>query len=659
MNVTVRDSETRRNPQIAQIAQIGAAAQRERPAACAARPREGGLVRRSLGEGGFTLIEILITIGLLTIVLALLFIPISSSLGYFRTATARADAQTVARAALDSIARELSEAMAVQLDMYDGSMIAFIPPLRLDPSDPNSEIVTPPRPDWDRAIRFWQALNDPTRNYNPGAYLEPSNMYFLARTVIDAPSYQGDAWNRWNKRWEKELNDLILTTGVPRGFARDSQWWAIPRAVNSDIDATYDRTSGKLVIGRRNRTLQPGYPYLMVVSEYGPKLPVEGVRKYRDLVVGLTPNAPEYDVPQLSFTPTAVSGERLRPIDGADGPNGCVYRAGYPLWRQGTAYTGWSAFAGNQQLIDTMKYFGMEEWARDPFLLIARYVPGGPGQPGAYEMQGIGAFDPRTRTMRVLDLARGVAYDTVGYPASRPRPLDIVLDRTIPWFGFGIDWADGSLRFDFPAVLRVNDPSDTSATLPKLDLADPEHPRIALDSYWQSYVPSNDLFVLVIPGSVSVRRVEMTQDALTKLWRTTFISSLKQVYCLPREGRDEFQLGLDPAETGAAGPRYGFIRLPKTLSGGASVDANTKLWIEYRWRNNGVMPKPKLDEAWVEKPDMIAAYYRTDAVIDVSITVSRADPSAPVGKRIAQSAFLTRRVKLHNLLREIRYGESK
>jgi hypothetical protein len=42
----------------------------------------------------------------------------------------------------------------------------------------------------------------------------------------------------------------------------------------------------------------------------------------------------------------------------------------------------------------------------------------------------------------------------------------------------------------------------------------------------------------------------------------------------------------------------------------------------------------------------------------VSLSVSRADPSAPVGKRIAQSVFLTRKVKLHNLLREIRYAEN-
>jgi hypothetical protein len=58
-----------------------------------------------------------------------------------------------------------------------------------------------------------------------------------------------------------------------------------------------------------------------------------------------------------------------------------------------------------------------------------------------------------------------------------------------------------------------------------------------------------------------------------------------------------------------------------------------------------------------EKPDLISAYYRTVAVIDISITVTRADLGASAGQRIAQSAHLTRRVKLRNLLREIRYEE--
>jgi hypothetical protein len=144
------------------------------------------------------------------------------------------------------------------------------------------------------------------------------------------------------------------------------------------------------------------------------------------------------------------------------------------------------------------------------------------------------------------------------------------------------------------------------------------------------------------------------------------ISTLRQVDCAPRDGRDEFELGTDPnpnTSISLAVP-YGQIRLPKTL---ASADSTGKVTtvdaifiIDFRWRNNSVMTKYTTATlaSMVEKPDIIAAYYRTDAIVDVSLSVSRADPSAPVGKRIAQSVFLTRKVKLHNLLREIRYAEN-
>ncbi|MBE9565969.1 MAG: hypothetical protein IMF16_04390, partial [Proteobacteria bacterium] len=60
--------------------------------------------------------EVLVTTALLGIVFVLLLIPIVNSFGYFRSATARGDAQAAARICLDSMARELADAMYVQLD---------------------------------------------------------------------------------------------------------------------------------------------------------------------------------------------------------------------------------------------------------------------------------------------------------------------------------------------------------------------------------------------------------------------------------------------------------------------------------------------------------------------------------------------------------------
>ena len=623
----------------------------------ALRPRcFGSLLPKPLR--GFTLVEILITLGLLVIVLGLLFVPIASSFGYFRTATARADAQTAARTALDAMARELAEAMVVQLDMYDDSMIAFVPPLRVNPDDPNSEVVTPPRPDLSRAIRYWQALTDPTRNYNPGAYLEPSNMLFLARTVVPYPFKTDDTWNRWNDQW--------ADTQDANGVGKVTDWAPIPRAVHTDYDYRGGADgNGNPVFGTRNRTTQPGFPYLAVMyGTTGNKLTPDQVRAYRNAVVAMTPNAPEYDVPQLSFTATVAAGERLQRVESADGPDGSAYRARYPLWRQGLPYTGWSSLPAD--LVSVIVGTGMSAWARDPFFLISRYMPGVSADTGRYYTQAVAAFDPRTRTMKVMDLGRGgLLHDTFNANPEMPYGVSMRTPATEqqsrPRFIFGVDWVDGSLRFDYPMTVTVSNMSALSSAM-RLTATGSQW-QAPLSLYWDptnsdGYNPGENLYIFVVPDSVTVRRVRMVQDATTKQWSTTVLSTLKQVFCTPREGRDEYQLGTVKGDSDVP---YGCIRLPNKLTtkdpasaeATAAATATSNFIIEYRWRSNGVIAGVETEE----KPDIVTAFYRTAAIIDIGVTVSRADPSAEIGKRISQSSYLTRRVKLHNVLREVRHAE--
>jgi prepilin-type N-terminal cleavage/methylation domain-containing protein len=84
---------------------------------------------------GFTLVEVLTAVFLVALLLGLLLIPIGNSIGYFRTATARGDAQTVARNSLEAMAREISEAAYVWQDMNDNTMLAFAP-AGLEPRGP-------------------------------------------------------------------------------------------------------------------------------------------------------------------------------------------------------------------------------------------------------------------------------------------------------------------------------------------------------------------------------------------------------------------------------------------------------------------------------------------------------------------------------------------
>lgn len=599
---------------------------------------------------GFTLVEVLITVALLAVALGLLFVPMMSTFGYFRTGTAKADAYSAARMALDAICRELQEAMYVQLDMYDNSMVAFVPPLRVNPEDPSSEIVTPPRPDWSRAIRLWRALHDPSVDYNPTGRLGPANTYYVARTVVEDPFNITDAWNRWNRDWAADQS-ASAAGGI-------TNWAPIPRVVNADIDWFQD--------GLRKATLQPGYPYLAVRHRLlqGQMDLAQAARTYRNLVVALTPNALDYDVTDLQFQPLVVSGEWLTPVGGSEGDDYSVYRTRYPLLRLGAPYTGWSALAGGLGQDPVPVPTAVRAWARDPFLLIYRFDP----TTQAYTLRAVGCFDPRSRTMRVLSDNNGDGvcetpiYDTGTYPHRLPPTAP-----GAPWlaFGTGADgWIEGTFRFDFPPPASL--PAGTQTLLHTADEMAEGKPmyvagtrlteqvlasggrvfEVPLMTIWEQRSGGQPLAYFLVPDSVRVR-VDTNGDGRPD-------RALTQVYCTPRSGLDQFQVGLDPAAAGGsdpAGPKYGYLRLPERLADGRRADEHQHYWVDFRWRSNGV---------WVngrEFPDLICGYYRSAAVLEVSITVTRADPGARPEQRVAQTARLTRRVKLRNALREISYGK--
>ncbi len=593
---------------------------------------------------GFTLVEVMVTAALLGVVLGLLVLPLLSSFRYFRTASARADATSVARMALDSMARELAEAMYVQLDMYDTSMIAFVPPLRVDPDDPTSDVVTPPRPDWGRMVRFWRALNDPERNYTPASHLGPGNTFYLARTVVTEPFRMDDYWNRWNYDW-------AAASGAPTEKGETAGWAPIPRVVHADVD--FDLETGYL--RARNVTLQPGYPYLWARWTYGTPLSAEGWRAYRARAVGLTPAALDYDVSHLEFNPTVVSGEWLRPVEGPNGPDYAHYQSRYPLWRLGVPYSGWTRLAeGPPEFLPP----DVRGWARDPFLVIYRYDP----NLGRYgdDPFCVAAFDPDTRTVKVLHPVTGVAvYDTGLYPvrAAPGSPNNVAVAFGIT----GEDYIEGRVRFDFPPPHDDN-PSWMETGVPLMFAGDelragtvPDTGRVVygapLLEVWESQPTS--LAYFLIPDSVRVRVGE--NDGLDIPGRV-----LKRVYREPREFSDEFQVGVDPAlpdpDVDPTVPRYGWIRLPQRLADGRLAnDPGLKYFVDFRWRSNGVWVKNTTYPMGRYFPDLVSAYYRTNAVIDISITVDRTDPGATADAPLAQSANLTRRVKLRNLTREIRY----
>ncbi|UCH34224.1 MAG: type II secretion system protein [Armatimonadota bacterium] len=245
---------------------------------------------------GFTLIEILVTIGLVILLLALVGYPILTGLAFMEKSVARADAQSAARLAIDAMTRELAEAMYVFDPPLGGMFVAFLPsrsaPQGAAPIEPEAI-----------AIRYWRALRDPAYAYAPfyQTDADPVNPYYLARTEIEDPAARDDDWND---------SAAALTRAV--------FWYP----------------DGHTYVGETWPTAQPGYPWLEAVLQFGagPPAPRAAYDFYRERAVGLTPNNADYDIPSVGFSPTRLTDEALVPWTGAFPRDYSRYRSRYPLW---------------------------------------------------------------------------------------------------------------------------------------------------------------------------------------------------------------------------------------------------------------------------------------------------------------------------------------
>jgi hypothetical protein len=524
---------------------------------------------------GLTLIEILIAVFLLVLILTPIFVSLNNAFRFYRTGSIRADVQAAVRTGMDGVARELSDALEVALNPADTSLIVFWPARRGE----EGQVLFPPRPDPDKAVRYWLALQDPTRPYRRYSHLPGANSFFLARTEVPEPLKRDDAWN---------------STGDPRATAV----------------FTVDGDSG---------TKQPLYP----VAEAQAR---GSLRYYLDHVVAITPQAEEFDV-HGSFTPTLIPKEMLRRQSTRSGA-GAVYRSLYPLW------------------------------SRDPLILVYRSLD------GERELAYGAAYNHATRSVCIWEAsvfatlvssggpindATGYLYDTKWYGDEtlpvwgRVRMLPGGGYQLLP-YGFGIDFTQGALRFDFPPP-----------GVPGRAIA-PGDPEVV--PFGDAWFDSSNRYVLgasfvhtagrppvrILPDTVSVwAELQESGDQLQK-------RTLKRVEREPRPGEDEYRL-IAPTD---GDPNYN-VELPPTRSGdpagssrlapsaygagdsGLLLRGKARLFISYRWRDNA-------------DSDVIIADYSTRAIIKVALTVTKMDPAAREPGRTFQTASLTRLVKLRNLV---------
>jgi len=344
--------------------------------------------RRERGISGFTLIEMLVTIGLIILLLALVGYPIVTGIAYMEKGTARADAQAAARLGVDAMTRELAEAMYVFDPPPGGTFLAFLPTRGgLNKAAP----ITPET----FAVRYWRALRDPASAYAPfyQANANPINPFYLARSQIADPNNRADAWN--------------------------DSGGALTRAVFWYPDS-YEYPGG-----RTWPSSQMGYPWLEAVRQYGAGSPPPRAAYdfYREHAVGLTPDHVDYDVPSAGFSPARITEEALIPWTSAFPRDSSRYRARYGSW---VAFGQWNP--------DTAQFTSMAQTT------VKIYT----GDPRVLTYQTV--VDGTTGDVWVTRVSDGARiYNTAAYPQ---RDISDPNQREC---AFGIMYDRGEVRFDFPA----------------------------------------------------------------------------------------------------------------------------------------------------------------------------------------------------------------
>ena len=246
---------------------------------------------------GFTLMELMVTAGIVLIVMSLLAYPIFSAYGYIRKAQARTDAKMAADAVEQRLKNELTTAPFIFDMPYDGSMITLVEGTDGNTLDTSGQV---------KLVRYAQVLDFPwTTGGPPWTLLSPNY------TGLN-PSYN----TFYNPFWYTNGNQKPWN---PYVLARYASPAAIPWNDGSAGDALHIGINGR-------------YPMESWTSVAG--LPKEILqRQMRNSMVSVTPVGDKWDVPQFQATPLRVNTETLSMVTDSQGrkvPTAVLAR--FPMW---------------------------------------------------------------------------------------------------------------------------------------------------------------------------------------------------------------------------------------------------------------------------------------------------------------------------------------
>jgi len=269
------------------------------------------VVSRPLGSArGFTLTEVLVVLGIMVILFAMLFVPITSSIEMTRTAHNRSQMNQTLRLAMEQFRRELSDAADIYLpeyiDMGDGTYLINYCNITFIPS--NQAGLTSPR-----VVRYTVHTPETTRNPN---IITRSGINYLVEqeTTVDNPFV------------------LYRQEGYMRQFVAGG-----PNYFGSDYDEDGDGTDDYFLVGMplsenaltpvREADIPVTQTVCLDASGYYVAA-ADGYVRPADISAVFTGGAQlVYIHGGIQFTPLRVEGERIEP-----GANQTIYPAQHGHW---------------------------------------------------------------------------------------------------------------------------------------------------------------------------------------------------------------------------------------------------------------------------------------------------------------------------------------
>jgi prepilin-type N-terminal cleavage/methylation domain-containing protein len=607
-----------------------------------AHNRTGFAAQGAVGRNcGFTLIEMLVTIGLIVLLLMLVGYPILTGFAYMAKGTARADAQSAARLGVDAMTRELAEAMYVFDPPPGGMFIAFLPTRgglnRAAPITPEAY-----------AIRYWRALRDPAAAYLPFYGIPIASAVRSGGTVtITTNAHHGFVAGQWlviSGVTPSSFNGGFQVTTVPSptsftygqsGSAESGGGGtAMPQAAdvnpfylarsqiddpNTDQDPWNDSgealkravfwypDSYQYPSGETWPTSQMGYPWLEAVRLYpGSPIPRSAYDYYRERAVGLTPDNVDYDVPAAGFSPARITEEALVPWTSAFPRDYSRYRARYGSW---AGFGQWNPDTGQ---FTSMAQTTIKVYSGDPRVLTYyTYVNGATGHVWVHRAADPDNPDPSTDP---------AIYDTAAYPQ---RDVD---DPNQAEFAFGIMYDRGEVWFDFPTedVVTSAGPSQNRYTLPTVQ-ACPGAVVVAGSTTLRVRGPGEPYTDDNGNGQYDAGEPYTDVNGNGK-WDPGPVANYELYDKTPLVEGD---IGLS---------QYAVDGNDVVFKPNNGPTAGDEIHVRYRYRNN---PEGQL----------VVATYATKSIINIALTVSKRDIAARSLGAARQDVTLVAKVKIQNMPR--------